>query len=145
MLLARGARLVLTGSADDREEAEAIAARLPASSFLQLAGRTTVGELAAVLRRLRLLVAVDSGPAHMAAALGTPLVVLWGPAILEQVRPISSTTPIRIVRHRVFCAPCYGTPMMKTCQRNICMEAISPERVLAEAVALLDPPSEPRA
>ncbi len=138
MLLARGARLVLTGSAGDREEAGAIAARLPAGSFLQLAGRTTVGELAAVLRRLRLLVAVDSGPAHMAAALGTPLVVLWGPAILEQVRPISSTTPIRIVRHRVFCAPCYGTPMMKTCQRNICMEAISPERVLAEAVALLN-------
>lgn len=137
LLIQRGVRLVLTGSADDRHEAEAIAARLPAGGFLQLAGRTTVPQLAAVIRRLRLLISVDSGPAHMAAAVGTPLVVLWGPAILEQVRPLSSTTPIRIVRHRVFCAPCYGTPMMKTCRRNICMESISPQRVLQEAKSLL--------
>ena len=74
----------------------------------------------------------------MAAALGTPLVVLWGPAILEQVRPLSSTTPIRIVRHPVFCAPCYGTPRMKACRRNICMESISPQRVFREATAILE-------
>lgn len=66
----------------------------------------------------------------MAAALGTPLVVLWGPAILEQVAPLSSSTPIRIVRHPVYCAPCYNTALMKTCRRNICMEGITPEQVL---------------
>ncbi len=137
LLIERGACLVLTGSAADREEAEAIAAWLPAGSFLQLASRTTVRELAAVIRRLRLFVSVDSGPAHMAAAVGTPLVVIWGPGILEQTRPLSSTTPIRIVRHRVFCAPCYGTPMMKTCRRNICMESISPQRVLADCGLLI--------
>ncbi len=130
LLAGHGARLVLTGSPEDRGEAEAIAARLPAGSFRQLAGNTGVRELAAVIRRLKLYVSVDSGPAHMAAAVGTPLVVIWGPGILEQTCPLSTTTPIRIVRHRVFCAPCYGTPMMKTCRRNICMEAISPQRVM---------------
>ena len=137
LLVQRGVRLVLTGSADDQDDARAIAAQLPAGSFVELAGRTTVRQLAAVIRRLQLFISVDTGAAHMAAAVGTPLVVLWGPAILEQTRPLSSMTPIRIVRHRVFCAPCYGTPMMKTCQRNICMEAISPQRVLAEAEAVI--------
>ena len=138
LLVERGVRLVLTGSADDQDETRAIAAQLPAGSFVELAGRTTVRQLAAVIRRLQLFVSVDTGAAHMAAAVGTPLVVLWGPAILEQTRALSSTTPIRIVRHRVFCAPCYGTPMMKTCQRNICMEAISPQRVLAAAEEIMN-------
>ena len=138
LLVGRGVRLVLTGSADDQDDARAIAAQLPAGSFVELAGRTSVRELAAVIRRLQLFISVDTGAAHIAAAVGTPLVVLWGPAILEQTRPLSSATPIRIVRHRVFCAPCYGTPMMKTCQRNICMEAISPQRVLAAAEEIMN-------
>lgn len=148
MLVERGARLLLTGSSDDRAEAEAIAAGLTPGSFLPLAGRTSVRGLAAVIRRLALYISVDSGPAHVAAAVGTPLLVLWGPGILEQTRPISSTAPIRVVRHQVYCAPCYGTPMMKICARNICMEAISPERVFIEAVRLLSPqflPSSPSA
>lgn len=129
-LVQRGLKLILIGSSDDRAPAAEIGARLPDGSFLNLVGRTGVAELAALIRRLRLLVAVDSGPAHMAAALGTPLVVLWGPAILEQVAPLSSSTPIRIVRHPVYCAPCYNTALMKTCRRNICMEGITPEQVL---------------
>jgi ADP-heptose:LPS heptosyltransferase len=73
----------------------------------------------------------------MSAALGTPLIVLWGPAILAQVRPLSSTTPIRILNAAVPCAPCYGTPLMKECRRNICMEALTPAAVLTAAAALL--------
>src|SRR5204863_265417 len=44
-----------------------------------LAGRTTLSALAAALTRLDLLIALDSGPGHMAAALGTPSVVIYGP------------------------------------------------------------------
>ncbi len=138
LLGARGCHLVLTGSAEDRPEAETIAARLPNGSCTVLAGRTTVRELAAVIRCLDLFVSVDTGPAHMAAALGTPLVVLWGPSKLHQVAPISSRSPVRIVRHPVFCAPCYDTPMMKSCRRNICMESISPQRVLREVEELMN-------
>jgi len=123
------AGIVLTGGSDDLPMASRIAELIGGSAPLTLAGRTSVGEMAAVIGQLDLLVSLDSGPAHIAAALGTPLVVLWGPAILEQVRPWGDPARIRIVRHPVFCAPCYGTPMMKTCQRNICMESISPARV----------------
>jgi heptosyltransferase-2 len=131
------ASLVITGGHGDLPEAARIAAQAGPPEPLVLAGRTSVGELAAVIAQLDLLVSVDSGPAHMAAALRTPLVVLWGPAILEQVQPLGDPARIRLLRHPVFCAPCYGTPMMKTCRRNICMEAISPQRVAKEVESLL--------
>jgi ADP-heptose:LPS heptosyltransferase len=138
-LLARGASLVFTGSREDRRDVEAILARLPAAgSVLNLAGRTSLRELAAVIENLDVLVSVDSGPAHLAAAMGTPLVVLWGPAILEQVRPLSSRSRIAILRHPPPCAPCYETPLMKTCRRNVCMESITPREVIDSVEALLD-------
>lgn len=142
MLIERGFTIVLTGSPEDRADSERIADDLP-GRFFQLAGRTTVGQLAAVIRRCELFVSVDSGPAHMAAALAVPLVVLWGPSRLEQVRPVSSHSSVGIVRHAVSCAPCYDTPMMKSCRRNICMEAISPERVFREIQAIVAMPEPP--
>ncbi|HXH05515.1 MAG TPA: glycosyltransferase family 9 protein, partial [Vicinamibacterales bacterium] len=71
-LAARGYRIVLTGSAADRRLVRRIAARLPPETTIDLAGRTGPRELAAVIARLAVLVSVDSGPAHMAAAVGTP-------------------------------------------------------------------------
>jgi ADP-heptose:LPS heptosyltransferase len=95
-----------------------------------------------LIRHLDVFVSVDSGPAHIAAAVGTPLVVLWGPGILAQTRPIAETGSVEIVREAVGCAPCYGTPMMKACRRNICMEGITPDRVLqAIARRLEEPPT----
>lgn len=130
--------LVFTGSREDRDDVEAVVSRLPASaSVSNLAGSTSVRDLAAVIERLDVFVSVDSGPAHLAAAVGTPLVVLWGPAILEQVRPLSSRSPVRVVRHAPACAPCYDTPVMKACRRNICMEAITPDEVAGEVDKLL--------
>ncbi|HEV2423807.1 MAG TPA: glycosyltransferase family 9 protein [Terriglobia bacterium] len=133
----RKAHVVLTGAAVDRPLTEFIA-RQSGVACLNLAGELSLLELAALIRRLDVYVSVDSGPAHMAAALGTPLVVLWGPAILEQTRPIPSNPgALRIVREPVPCAPCYGTPLMKTCQDNICMKGIGAERVEALVRELL--------
>jgi ADP-heptose:LPS heptosyltransferase len=131
-LLARGANLVFTGSAEDVSDIDAVRAGLPERNVRNLAGKTSVRELAAVIEKLDLFLSVDSGPAHLAAAVGTPLVVLWGPAILEQVRPVSSRAPIAILRHQPPCAPCYDQPWMKTCRRNVCMESITPEEVLTQ-------------
>jgi ADP-heptose:LPS heptosyltransferase len=137
-LAERGHRLLFTGSREDERDVERVLSKIPASAeTVNLSGRTSVRELAAVIERLDLFVSVDSGPAHLAAAVGTPLVVLWGPAILEQVRPISTRAPVVILRHPPACAPCYGTPLMKTCPRNVCMEAIAPGEVALEAERLL--------
>lgn len=129
-LLARRTSVVLTGSADDRAETDRIMRDLPSDRIRSLAGQTTVRELAAVVESLDVFVSVDTGAAHIAAALGTPLAVLWGPAIYEQTRPVSTSSPIHILRVPVPCAPCYGTPAMKSCTRNICMEGITPRAAL---------------
>jgi len=137
-LLARGASLVFTGSREDRPDVDAILSRLPSTgSAVSLAGRTSLRALAAVIEKLDLFVSVDSGPAHLAAAVATPLLVLWGPAILEQVRPLSSRSPVVVLRHAPPCAPCYETPLMKTCRRNVCMESIAPAEVLQSAALLI--------
>jgi ADP-heptose:LPS heptosyltransferase len=130
-------RIVLTGSAEDARFTEPLCRRFPDERVRSIAGRTQIRELAAVIKRLDLLISVDSGPCHMAAALGTPLVVLWGPGRWEQTRPLSSLTPIRIVRHPITCAPCQSTPLQKSCRRNLCMQAIAPDEVYAEACSLL--------
>jgi ADP-heptose:LPS heptosyltransferase len=129
--------VVLTGSEEDTRDTQILRESIPDGRLHSFAGRTRVRELAAVIKNLDLLISVDSGPCHMAAALGTPLVVLWGPGRLEQTRPISSFTPIRIVRHPVPCAPCQSTPLQKSCRRNLCMESISPQDVFDEARCLL--------
>ena len=134
----RGARVVLTGSADDRPLTRFIA-RAAGVPCLDLAGQLSLLELAALIGRLNAYLTVDTGPAHMAAALGAPLVTLWGPGIFEQTAPISPGNPPRILYHRVHCAPCYGTPAMKTCKNNICMKEIQVEeakRALEEILTL---------
>jgi ADP-heptose:LPS heptosyltransferase len=132
-LLDQGASIVMTGSAEDRADVQSIARDLPRDRVRSLAGWTTVRDLAAVIRCLDLFISVDTGPAHMAAALGTPLVVLWGPAIYEQTRPLSSFSTINMMRVPVPCAPCYDTPAMKSCKDNICMKRITPDAVLSAA------------
>ena len=136
-LLGRKASVILTGSADDRTETERLVHGLPHDRIRSIAGHTSVRELAAVIGSLDVFVSVDTGAAHIAAALGTPLAVLWGPAIYEQTRPVSTSSPVRIVRVPVPCAPCYGTPLMKSCTRNICMEGISPGAVMEAVEDLL--------
>jgi ADP-heptose:LPS heptosyltransferase len=135
-LSGRGLGLVFTGSLEDRRDVEQVIQRLRAPA-LDLTGRTPLRVLAAVIQKLDAFVSVDSGPAHLAAAVATPLVVLWGPAIFEQVRPISTRSPVVVLRHPPPCAPCYETPLMKTCPRNVCMEAIKPAEVVERVEGLL--------
>ncbi len=135
-----GAAVVLTGSSADRSLTDFIA-RLSAAPCLNLAGELSLLEHSALVRRLDLYLTVDSGPAHMAAALGTPLVTLWGPGIIEQTAPRAGRGPVRILYHRVRCAPCYGTPLMRICQDNICMKEIDVEEVhsaIEEMMASVD-------
>jgi ADP-heptose:LPS heptosyltransferase len=131
-----GARVVLTGSADDRPLTEFIAqhAGVPC---LNLAGSLSILELAALIDRLAAYVAIESGPAHMAAALGTPLVALLGPAIFQQTRPLTERGTVHVLRHQVPCAPCYGTPLLKRCKDNICMKQIEVSEVQEAIMAAL--------
>ncbi len=103
-LAAQGFTVALTGSAADRALAAAISARVQ-RPLLTLAGETTLGELAALFRRARVAVTTDTGPMHLAAALGTPVVALFGPTAPWRTGPFGAGH--EIVRLQLECSPCF--------------------------------------
>jgi heptosyltransferase-2 len=126
-----GARLAILGGAAERALADSIAS-LSRGSALNLCGRTSLGELVGVLSRLALLVTNDSGPMHLAAALGVPIVAIFGPTDWRTTSPVSER--LRLVREDVPCAPC----LLRECPiDHSCMRLVTVERVASEAMALL--------
>ncbi len=121
-----GARLLVVGGARDRVLGEQILAGFDPGA-VNLAGRTTPSQLAAVLARADLLIGLDSGPLHLAAAMGCPVVGLFGPTDPARTGPQGEGH--EIICHREPCWPC----MTPTCQDRACMTKITPEEVLAAA------------
>lgn len=133
-ILARhtGARIAILGTAAERSLGESIASalRLPARN---LCGETRLPELLGVLSRLSLLVTNDSGPMHLAAALGVPLVAIFGPSDWRETAPRSERQ--RLVRQDVHCSPC----KLRECPvDHACMRLVSVERVVSEAFEMLE-------
>ena len=127
----QGARIAILGGPGERALGDAVAAgmRGPARN---LCGRTTTAELVGVLSRLSLLVTGDSGPMHVAAALGVPVVAVFGPTDWRETAPLGSRH--RLVREPVHCSPC----KLRDCPiDHRCMTRISADRVLGAARDLL--------
>jgi ADP-heptose:LPS heptosyltransferase len=96
-----------------------------------LAGILSLGGLAALFRRARLVIATDSGPLHLAAMVGAPVVGLYGPADPIEFGPWCPERRRRIVRVQLACSPCRtledppcGEPVEPRCVREICVEAV---------------------
>lgn len=99
-----GQPLVVVGAAAERSNAARILDLSPAPG-VNLAGECSVAELLAVLRGSRVTVGNDSGPVHLAAALGVPTVAIFGPTSVDWTAPRGSA--VRIVRGEAPCAPCF--------------------------------------
>jgi heptosyltransferase-2 len=91
--------------------------------------------LAAVLARARLLVSNDSGPMHLAAAVGTPVVAFFGPTDPGRTAPTGS--PARVLDRYVFCSPCFRS---KCPYGHECMKEITVEMALAACEEVLSRP-----
>ncbi|MCL6622642.1 MAG: lipopolysaccharide heptosyltransferase I [Syntrophobacterales bacterium] len=127
-----GFRVALTGSDADRGLTQAIASRV-GDEVLDLAGRTDLGELAWVLQRARLMVSVDTGPMHLAAALGTPVVALFGPTAPWRTGPFGPGH--EVVRLGLPCSPC----LKRRCPEPRCLAELPVARVLLGVRKLLSP------
>lgn len=123
-----GLNIVMLGGADDREAASKMSGMAGAGGILDLTGRTTWGQTAAVLDRCSGFLGADSGTAHLAAARGVPSVVLFGPSDPGALYPPGLIVP---VRGRADCAPCYSNSLFPGCSRAsaVCMESIDIEEV----------------
>ncbi|HEX9780909.1 MAG TPA: glycosyltransferase family 9 protein [bacterium] len=139
-LAAEGVRVVITGGAGEQDVGRALSA-MTASKPLVTIGRTSLLELACLFRRCGAVVVHDSSPLHVAAAVGTPAVALFGPT--DPARHLPPSFRGRVLRHRVFCSPCYS-PRCRTFT-HACMRGISVEEAAEAVLASLDPARTPGA
>lgn len=130
-LIAAGVATVITGAPNEA----ALAAEVAAVGGLNLAGRTDLPTMAGVMARTALLVCTDTGPVHIAAAVGSAVLGLYGPTRPTQTAPYGAPGQVRLLRHDIDCAPCYGTPRHKTCTDNRCMQLISVDEVFDAVTA----------
>jgi len=138
----RGATIVITGSAADRPLADDVLRQLTDVPTIDAVGRLELPALAALIGRLDLLVTGDTGPMHLAAAMGTPLVALFGPSDPRRYGPVS--TPAEILRVDLPCSPCGRVRLPpERCRGHVpdCMDGITVDRVVAAATRLLAPPA----
>lgn len=127
-----GLKIILTGGAAEIELGRDIESAMSVRP-LNLIGKTSVRELMAVISLCSLMVTNDSGPMHIGAAMGVPLVALFGSTDHTTTSPLSSSC--RIVRKPVPCAPC----LKRRCPTDHkCMDAITVQDVL-DAVTLVHP------
>lgn len=130
-----GAEIVLFGSAEDRSLVEEIAGVVPSRAVI-LAGRTSPPVLAGCLAKCSLVVGNDTGPIHLAAAVGTPVVAIFGSTNPAWTGPRGELH--RTVQIPVECAPCY----LRNCDRGYaCLRGISTEDVWRACQDLMGSPS----
>lgn len=139
MLAARaGAKIVISAAAKDVSLASGVKDMMKNPAAVT-AGKTTLRQLGALLERADLVVANDSGPMHMAVAMKTKTVALFGPTSPEITGPYGDGD-YEVIRgaaaHREGACevPCYDV----TCKENECMEGISVEKVFEKCIELLD-------
>jgi heptosyltransferase-2 len=131
-----GARTVLVGGAGDAETIQMITARVDreVARPIDLAGRTSLPELASVLAISRACVSNDSGAMHLAGAIGTPVVALFGPTREAETAPLTRATGrADVLINPVWCRPC----MLRECPLDHrCMKGLEPSRVIAALAAV---------
>jgi ADP-heptose:LPS heptosyltransferase len=132
-LAENGAHCVIFGSKDEIPRAEALAAQMAHSPTI-LAGKTTLGQAAAMLQRCRLAIGADTGLVHYSFALGTPLVCLLGPSPLRN-GPKSD----KAISLAADCQsrPCRPSEQCKRGSGRPCMAEITVKQVLEAAGKLL--------
>ena len=123
-----GAQVLLTGGPGDTPLAEKVEAAI-SCRVVNLVGRTGLGELGAILERCDLFLGNDTGAMHLAVAVGTPVVAIFGPTSPANYGPYGSGAGVALWRP-VECSPCLRRGRANAqCPRPRCIEAITVEEV----------------
>ncbi|MBC7262743.1 MAG: glycosyltransferase family 9 protein [Chloroflexi bacterium] len=137
--LVRGfkAQVVITGGRDELSLAWSVAARMMAPAIVA-AGETTIGQLAALFERCALVIGPDSGPLHLAVAVGVPTVHLYGPVDTNTFGPWGDPARHIVVRSERDCIPCNRLDYSpQELAAHPCVQEITTESVLNAAQRIL--------
>ncbi len=124
--LRRGFAVALMGSRRERAVCEDVARLAPGA--VDIAGETTLAELAALIRRSAISVTNDSGPMHLAVALERPVVGIFGPTDPVWIGPYGH--PDNALRAGVPCSPCLLRQLSRCHYGHVCMERVSASAVI---------------
>jgi lipopolysaccharide heptosyltransferase II len=126
ILAERILKVVLLGDESQARPASNLTAKFNSADIINLVGQTSLPQLAAILKAAAVGIGPDSGPGHVAAAVNTPFVTLFGPTSPRRTAPFGSEQ--LVVASGLNCAPCYK----KHCpeQSRQCMNSIQPDAVM---------------
>lgn len=125
------ATIIIVGDFSERKIARQIK-ELANGPLLDLVGRTTLGELAALFKKTKLVVTNDGGPLHMAVALGIKTVSIFGPVDEKIYGPYPEEKQNLLIHSNIECRPCYRLFRMPACPRQRqCLVSISVEEVFS--------------
>ena len=135
--LSRGFAVVLIGTQRERNVCEEVADLAPGA--VDLAGMTTLSELAALIRRAALNITNDSGPMHLAVALNRPVISIFGPTDPVWIGPYGRQHAV--LHADLPCSPCYLRQLKDCRHEHACMQSVSPLAVIGRAESVLESPA----
>lgn len=130
MLVADGVNVIIVGSRSERATVDNVI-RAAKNPLVDFAGRTNIGQLAAVLERCDAVVSNDTGPMHLAVSVGTPVVAVFGPTDPRITGPYCKKS--KVLWEQLQCTPCGHKPI---CNDFMCLQSITIDRAF-DAVAEL--------
>jgi len=123
-LALRDMRVVITGTQNDLRQVETLMNSFKNIKPINSCGKTSVNQLACLIKRCAVFISSDSSPLHIAAAVNTPFVALFGPT--DPRRHLPPSKDYIVIKKDLSCSPCYKSK----CKTKKCMELITPEEVL---------------
>jgi len=126
--------IVLTGGSGDRPLVDAVKLHLGTTPFVDTAGALDLPGSAALLSRLTMLITGDTGPMHLAASVGTPVIALFGPSDPRRYGPLA--THQQVLRVQLPCSPCGQVRLPpERCRGHVpdCMDGITVDAVVDAA------------
>lgn len=127
----RDIRMVITGTERDLDVVNTLIEMTKDAKPINACVKTTVNQLACLIKRCAAFISPDSAPLHIAVAMQVPLVALFGPT--EPLRHLPPIKDYIVLKKDLSCSPCYKSK----CKTKECMELIKPEEVLEAIEKLL--------
>jgi heptosyltransferase I len=131
--LQKGFAVMLAGAARERAACAEVAKLAP--NAVNLAGETTLSELAALIRRATICVTNDSGPMHLAVALDRPVVSIFGPTDPIWIGPYGR--PAAVLQAQLSCSPCYLRVLSRCPNAHACMKDVPAKAVIERVETML--------
>ena len=133
----KNAKIIFVGSSADQAKVAGVQ-KMMQNNSVNACGAFSLRELPALLRKLKLFISKDTGPLHIADALGVPVVDITGPIDTDELYPLSHKS--RLIKKDIYCAPCsfmFQPPPFCKEKHSKCLKDITVEEVFKAAAELL--------